>query len=113
MENLACAGENLLKLLRECKLEATLPVMAGLQRLLDGLRLTLKTIDAEGHEGRGEDGELIALLALCRHLCPCWRAELANTDPKVQGGDVLSFFCGKTGTGMSGALPASFLVAAR
>ncbi len=62
LEKLAHAGENLLGLLREEKLQATAPVITGLLQLLDGLRLILKTIEAEDQEGVGQDAVLIALL---------------------------------------------------
>ena len=62
LEKLAHAGENLLGLLREGKLEATAAVITGLLQLLDGLRLILQSIDETGSEGEGQDGALIALL---------------------------------------------------
>ncbi len=62
LEKLAHAGENLLGLLREGKLEATAAIITGLLQLLDGLRLILQSIDETGSEGGGEDGALIALL---------------------------------------------------
>jgi two-component system chemotaxis sensor kinase CheA len=62
LEKLAHAGENLLGLLREGKLEATAAVITGLLHLLDGLRLILQSIDETGSEGGGEDGALIAML---------------------------------------------------
>jgi len=62
LEKLAHAGENLLGLLRDGKLVATPNLITGLLQLLDGLRSILKTIEAEGGEGDGEDGALIARL---------------------------------------------------
>lgn len=62
LEKLAHAGENLLGLLREGKLEADAQIITGLLQLLDGLRSILKTIEAEGGEGTGEDTALIAKL---------------------------------------------------
>jgi two-component system chemotaxis sensor kinase CheA len=62
LEKLAHSGENLLGLLRESKLTADAPTITGLLQLLDGLRSILKTIEAEGNEGDGEDAELIARL---------------------------------------------------
>ena len=62
LEKLAHAGENLLGLLRDGKLEATAPVITGLLQLLDGLRSILKTIETEDGEGDGEDAVLIARL---------------------------------------------------
>jgi two-component system chemotaxis sensor kinase CheA len=62
LEKLAHAGENLLGLLREGKLVANSPTITGLLQLLDGLRSILKTIEAEGNEGAGEDGVLIGWL---------------------------------------------------
>lgn len=62
LEKLAHAGENLLGLLRDGKLEATAPVVTGLLQLLDGLRSILRTVEAEGSEGDGTDAELIARL---------------------------------------------------
>jgi two-component system chemotaxis sensor kinase CheA len=60
LEKLAHAGENLLGLLREGKLEATGPIVTGLLELLDGLRSILKTIETDSNEGEGGDGALIA-----------------------------------------------------
>ena len=62
LEKLAHAGENLLGLLRDGKLQATPPIITGLLQLLDGLRSILKQIEAAGNEGEGEDGVLIAHL---------------------------------------------------
>lgn len=62
LERLAHAGENLLGLLREGKLSASAPIITGLLQLLDGLRSILRTIEAENHEGEGEDVELICRL---------------------------------------------------
>ena len=62
LEKLAHSGENLLGLLRESKLVADAPTITGLLQLLDGLRSILKTIEAEGSEGSGDDATLIARL---------------------------------------------------
>ena len=62
LEKLAHAGENLLVLLRDGKLHATQGIITGLLQLLDGLRSILKTIEAEGSEGDGEDSALIVHL---------------------------------------------------
>jgi two-component system chemotaxis sensor kinase CheA len=62
LEKLAHAGENLLGLLREGKLTADRPTITGLLQLLDGLRLILKTIEADSNEGTGEDTTLIEQL---------------------------------------------------
>ena len=62
LEKLAHAGENLLGLLRENKLTADRPIITGLLHLLDGLRVILKTIEAEDAEGEGGDSELIGQL---------------------------------------------------
>ena len=62
LEKLAHAGENLLGQLREGKLTADRPIVTGLLQLLDGLRSILKTIEAEGSEGEGQDAALIACL---------------------------------------------------
>ena len=62
LEKLAHAGENLLGLLREEKLVADEPTVTGLLQLLDGLRSILKTIEANGSEGSGEDAALIGRL---------------------------------------------------
>ncbi|MGA8042079.1 MAG: Hpt domain-containing protein, partial [Terracidiphilus sp.] len=70
LEKLAHAGENLLGLLREGRVQATGPVITGLLQLLDGLRLILKTIEAEGEEGEEQDGALIALLESLQTLMP-------------------------------------------
>jgi len=62
LEKLAHSGENLLGLLRDGKLEANGPIITGLLHLLDGLRSILKTIEAEGEEGKGADKDLIQSL---------------------------------------------------
>lgn len=62
LEKLAHSGENLLGLLREGNLAATAPVITGLLQLLDGLRLILRSIESDGHEGEGTDAVLIARL---------------------------------------------------
>ncbi|MGB8262230.1 MAG: Hpt domain-containing protein, partial [Terracidiphilus sp.] len=62
LETLAHAGENLLGLLREGKLEASQAVITGLLELLDGLRSILKAIEADGGEGEGQDEALIERL---------------------------------------------------
>jgi two-component system chemotaxis sensor kinase CheA len=62
LETLAHAGENLLGQLREGKLTADRPIITGLLHLLDGLRSILKTIEADGNEGEGEDARLIGQL---------------------------------------------------
>ena len=63
LEKLAHAGENLLGQLREGKLTADGPITTGLLHLLDSLRSILKTIEAEGTEGEGQDAELVGRLA--------------------------------------------------
>jgi len=62
LEKLAHAGENLLGLLRDGKLNADRSLISGLLHLLDGLRSILKLIETEACEGIGEDTELIAEL---------------------------------------------------
>lgn len=62
LEKLAHAGENLLGQLREGKLTADGEIITGLLALLDGLRSILKSIEADGSEGAGEDAALIARL---------------------------------------------------
>jgi two-component system chemotaxis sensor kinase CheA len=62
LEHLAHAGENLLGLLRDGRLTADPPTVTGLLKLLDGLRSILKTIEADGSEGEGEDAVLIGYL---------------------------------------------------
>jgi len=62
LEKLAHAGESLLGLLRDGKLEADRAVITGLLGLLDGLRELLKTIEAEGGEGDRDNAELIERL---------------------------------------------------
>jgi two-component system, chemotaxis family, sensor kinase CheA len=63
LEKLAHTGENLLGLLRDEKLLADAVIITGLLQLLDGLRAILKTIEAEGSEGSGDDSALIDRLA--------------------------------------------------
>src|SRR5579862_4114058 len=62
LERLAHAGENLLGLLREGKLSANQPIITGLLQLMDALRAILHTIEADNHEGTGEDAVLIGRL---------------------------------------------------
>jgi len=62
LETLAHAGEDLLGLLRDGRLEATGPIITGLLALLDGLRAILKAIENDGSEGEGGDEALIARL---------------------------------------------------
>jgi two-component system chemotaxis sensor kinase CheA len=59
LEKLAHRGENLLGLLRDGKAVASRGVITGLLHLLDGLRVILKFIEADGSEGTGDDGALI------------------------------------------------------
>jgi two-component system chemotaxis sensor kinase CheA len=62
LEKLAHAGESLLGLLRDGKMTAGATVITVLLHLLDGLRELLKTIEAAGSEGDGDDDALIAQL---------------------------------------------------
>jgi len=62
LEKLAHAGENLLGLLRDGKLTADNQIITGLLQLLDGLRSILKTVEADGAEGEGDDEALIGWL---------------------------------------------------
>ncbi len=62
LEKLAHAGENLLGLLREGKATADQAITTGLLQLMDCLRAILRTIEAEGAEGDGEDIALIDTL---------------------------------------------------
>jgi two-component system chemotaxis sensor kinase CheA len=62
LEKLAHAGENLLGQLRDGKVTAGATVITALLHLLDGLRELLKTIEAEGSDGSGDDTTLIARL---------------------------------------------------
>jgi two-component system chemotaxis sensor kinase CheA len=62
LEKLAHAGENLLGLLREGKLNADQPLITGLLQLLDGLRSILKSIETDAGEGECEDTRLIEQL---------------------------------------------------
>ena len=61
-KKLAHAGENLLGLLRDEKVDATSAVITALLQLLDGLRTILKAIEAEGNEVEGDDSALIVRL---------------------------------------------------
>lgn len=62
LEKLAHAGENLLGLLRDQKLVADAAIVTALLQLLDSLRIILKSIEAEGSEGLGDDLALVAHL---------------------------------------------------
>ena len=81
LERLAHAGENLLGLLRDEKLAVDAALITALLQLLDGLRAILKTIEAEGNEGAGEDGALIARLEKLQ--APVIRPRGKNLPPKV------------------------------
>jgi two-component system chemotaxis sensor kinase CheA len=63
LEKLAHAGESLLGLLRDGKLDANQQVISGLLELLDSLREILKVIEAEGTDGEGDNTALIAKLS--------------------------------------------------
>ena len=63
LEKLAHAGENLLGLLRDGKLSATVPIVTSLLQLLDALRLILRGIEVEDTEGGGDDADLIRRIA--------------------------------------------------
>ncbi len=62
LEKLAHAGENLLGQVRDGRVEARPTVIGALLELLDGLRVILKLIEAEGAEAAGDDSALIARL---------------------------------------------------
>jgi two-component system chemotaxis sensor kinase CheA len=62
LEKLAHAGENLLGLLRDGKLQANQAIISALLSLMDGLRAILRTIEVEGQESAGEDTILIERL---------------------------------------------------
>ena len=62
LEKLAHAGENLLGLLRDGKLQANQGIITGLLQLMDGLRAILRVIEQAGDEGGGEDSALIERL---------------------------------------------------
>jgi two-component system chemotaxis sensor kinase CheA len=62
LEKLAHAGESLLGQLRDGKVTAGATVITALLHLLDRLRELLKTIEAEGNDGSGDDAALIAQL---------------------------------------------------
>ncbi|MFZ0661936.1 MAG: chemotaxis protein CheW [Acidobacteriaceae bacterium] len=62
LESLSHAGENLLGMLRDGRLEANAAIVSALLSLLDGLRAILTSIEAEGGEGEGDDHALIARL---------------------------------------------------
>lgn len=81
LEKLAHAGENLLGLLRDGKIEATADIITGLLQLLDGLRSILKTIEAEESEGEGDDAELIARLEELQSPDPAQPDQIHATPP--------------------------------
>ncbi|HSY02300.1 MAG TPA: chemotaxis protein CheW [Acidobacteriaceae bacterium] len=64
LESLSHAGENLLGLLRDGKLEANAEIISGLLTLMDRLRGVLRSIDQTGAEGKNapEDAAMIARL---------------------------------------------------
>jgi two-component system chemotaxis sensor kinase CheA len=62
LEKLAHAGENLLGLLRDGRMQANQAIISALLSLMDGLRAILHTIEAEGQESAGDDAALIERL---------------------------------------------------
>ncbi|MBV8631431.1 MAG: chemotaxis protein CheA [Silvibacterium sp.] len=63
LEKLSHAGENLLGLLRDGKVQASGEMITALLELLDGLRAILQSIEVTESEGNaGEDAEMIARL---------------------------------------------------
>lgn len=84
LEKLAHAGENLLGLLRDGKMAASAPVITTLLALLDGLRELLKTIEAEGSEGTGDDAALIARLEELQAPAQAAKAKAAAVRPKAR-----------------------------
>jgi two-component system chemotaxis sensor kinase CheA len=64
LEALSHTGENLLGMLREGELTVCAPIITGLLALLDRLRVILRSIEASGGEGEGQqdDGAMIAQL---------------------------------------------------
>ncbi|MGC2637797.1 MAG: Hpt domain-containing protein, partial [Acidobacteriaceae bacterium] len=65
LEKLSHAGENLLGLLRDGKLEAGSEIISALLALMDVLRGILRSIEVTGAEGESGDGDtrLVARLA--------------------------------------------------
>ncbi len=88
LEKLAHRGENLLGLLRDGKVAASRGVITGLLHLLDGLRVILKFIEADGCEGTGDDVALIEELEVLH--APAGDAERvsipASGPPVLQNG---------------------------
>ncbi|HTV06152.1 MAG TPA: chemotaxis protein CheW [Acidobacteriaceae bacterium] len=62
LESLSHAGENLLGLLRDRRLQADAEIVSALLDLLDGLRAILASIETEGSEGKGNDRAMIERL---------------------------------------------------
>jgi two-component system chemotaxis sensor kinase CheA len=84
LEKLAHAGENLLGLLRDGKMTANAEVITALLRLLDGLRELLKTIEAEGNEGNGDDSVLIGRIEELLAPAQSAKAKSAAAAPRAR-----------------------------
>src|SRR5271165_5718898 len=67
LESLSHAGESLLGMLRDGKLFATAEIINTLLELMDGLRVILRSIEAAGDEGHGEDHAMIDRLRALQH----------------------------------------------
>ncbi|WP_263359397.1 chemotaxis protein CheA [Acidicapsa ligni] len=74
LEKLAHAGENLLSLLRDGKLQASQNIITGLLQLMDGLRSILHTIENNNSEGEDDDSLLIGQLQELQQPAPATSA---------------------------------------
>jgi two-component system chemotaxis sensor kinase CheA len=88
LEKLAHAGENLLGLLRDGKMAAGATVITTLLNLLDGLREILKTIEAQGTEGDGDDATLIARIEKLQG--PAQNAKAKSAAPAQRGREAVA-----------------------
>src|SRR5271165_4810468 len=83
LEALSHAGENLLGKLRDGGLLATADITSALLDLMDGLRAILRSIEAAGDEGHGDDHAII------ERLCALQQTEIAPVESGQTLGEVV------------------------
>jgi len=83
LEALSHAGENLLGKLRDGGLLATADIISALLDLMDGLRAILRSIEAAGDEGHGDDHAII------ERLCALQQTEIAPVESGQTLGEVV------------------------
>ena len=85
LESLSHAGENLLGMLRDNKLLATAEIISALLDLTDALRAILRSIEAAGDEGHGDDYAMIESLRRAMQTSEVVRVESDPTLAEVAG----------------------------